>query len=172
MAGRSSGQGRGHQHLQGLSQHFLCGAAPLCAAAEVPPHIRRSEKKEGTEVMEQEVLIRVSHSAPYKPPPFKCSFMVEWRRRSTDDLSNLPLPTLKQLKKELEIIVQEASGELVGLLQKRQGLQEEVDIRSITIEQLLKFAERRQLQLGEPLAIQMSVVRNHCQEASSENGLG
>ncbi|KAG7167406.1 putative EURL protein domain-containing protein [Homarus americanus] len=136
MAGRSSGQGRGHQHLQGLSQHFLCGAAPLCAAAEVPPHIRRSEKKEGTEV------------------------------------SNLPLPTLKQLKKELEIIVQEASGELVGLLQKRQGLQEEVDIRSITIEQLLKFAERRQLQLGEPLAIQMSVVRNHCQEASSENGLG
>lgn len=66
----------------------------------------------------------------------------------------------------------EASGELVGLLQERQTLQEEVDIRSVTIEQLLKFAERRQLQLGEPLAIQMSVVRNHCHEASSESGLG
>lgn len=110
--------------------------------------------------------------SPYKPSPFKCPYMTKWRRRSTDEMSYLPLHTLKQLKKELNIIVQEASGELVGLLQERQTLQEEVDIRSITIEQLLKFAERRQLQLGEPLAIQMSVVRNHCQEASSESGLG
>nr|XP_053653252.1 uncharacterized protein LOC128702845 [Cherax quadricarinatus] len=122
--------------------------------------------------MEQEVLIQVSHTSPYKPSPFRHFFMTKWRRRSTDELSNLSLHTLEQLKKELETIVQEASGELVGLLQERQGLQEEVDIRSITIEQLLKFAEKRQLQLGEPLAIQMSVVRNHCQETSTESGLG
>ena len=64
----------------------------------------------------------------------------------------------------------EASTELVELLQERHNLQEEVDIRSITIEQLLKLAERRQLQLGEPLAVQMSVVRNSRPEGT-ESGL-
>ncbi|XP_045608256.1 protein EURL homolog isoform X2 [Procambarus clarkii] len=122
--------------------------------------------------MEHEVLIQVSPKHTYKPSSFRCSFMTKWRRRPTDELSSLPLHTLEQLKKELQTIVQEASGELVGLLQERQGLQEEVDIRSITIEQLLKFAEKRQLQLGEPLAVQMSVVRNHCQQTSPESGLG
>lgn len=65
----------------------------------------------------------------------------------------------------------DASQELVALLQERQGLQEEVDIRSITIEQLLKFAEKRQLQLGEPLAIQMSVVQNRYPDTASESRL-
>ena len=68
-------------------------------------------------------------------------------------------------------VLSDASQELVALLQERQGLQEEVDIRSITIEQLLKFAEKRQLQLGEPLAIQMSVVQNRCPDTASESRL-
>lgn len=69
------------------------------------------------------------------------------------------------------MVLSDASQELVALLQERQGLQEEVDIRSITIEQLLKFAEKRQLQLGEPLAIQMSVVQNRCPDSASESRL-
>ncbi|XP_064081343.1 uncharacterized protein LOC135197968 [Macrobrachium nipponense] len=122
--------------------------------------------------MEQEVLIRVSNASPYKPPLNKCPLTaVSWRRKSRDELSSLSLSVLKMLKKELQDIVQNASGELVGLLQERQGLQEEIDIRSITIEQLLKFAEKRQLQLGEPLAIQMSIVRNQ-HESGVESGLG
>lgn len=126
----------------------------------------------GNTAMEQEVLIRVTNSSPYKAPLKIHSFKTtKWRRRSAEELEALSLSTLRVLKKELENIAQEASGELVGLLQERQGLQEEVDIRSITIEQLLKFAERRQVQLREPLAIQMSVVRNH-QEANAESGLG
>lgn len=126
----------------------------------------------GNTAMEQEVLIRVTNSSPYKASLKIHAFkMTKWRRRTPEELEALSLSSLRVLKKEIENIAQEASGELVGLLQERQGLQEEVDIRSITIEQLLKFAERRQVQLGEPLAIQMSVVRNH-QEANAESGLG
>ncbi|XP_068222770.1 protein EURL homolog isoform X2 [Palaemon carinicauda] len=122
--------------------------------------------------MEQEMLIRVSNASPYKAPLKKCSLAaVNWQRRSRDELSSLSLSAVKLLKKELHDIVQNASGELVVLLQERQGLQEEIDIRSITIEQLLKFAEKRQLQLGEPLAIQMSIVRNQ-HESGVESGLG
>ncbi|XP_050728648.1 uncharacterized protein LOC127004642 [Eriocheir sinensis] len=94
-----------------------------------------------------------------------------WRNRPTQELSRLSVHSLKQLKADLDTIVQDASQELVALLQERQGLQEEVDIRSITIEQLLKFAEKRQLQLGEPLAIQMSVVQNRCPNTASESRL-
>ena len=49
-------------------------------------------------------------------------------------------------------------------------LQEEVDLRSITIEQLLKLTERKQLQMGEPLAIQMSIVRTYQQETANVPG--
>lgn len=124
--------------------------------------------------MEEEVLVRVSPASPYKPPhTFKSSLTNRWKRRTPAELSGLTVHSLAHLMKDLEVIVQEASRELVRLLQERQGLQEEVDIRSITIEQLLKFAEKRQMQLGEPIAIQMSVVHSHCGPGQhTESSLG
>ncbi|ROT72201.1 PP2C-like domain-containing protein [Penaeus vannamei] len=192
-----------------------CDSVPLCLA-EGGNSTWRNQVRQVTQVrscqiraaMEQEVLIRVTNSSPYKASLKIHAFKTtKWRRRTPEELEALSLSSLRVLKKEIENIAQaggcaawelsgpgnisrqagiplvalqspgppppgpQASGELVGLLQERQGLQEEVDIRSITIEQLLKFAERRQVQLGEPLAIQMSVVRNH-QEANAESGLG
>ncbi|KAG0729863.1 hypothetical protein GWK47_029445 [Chionoecetes opilio] len=85
-----------------------------------------------------------------------------WSTRSAEEIYNV-------LSLLLSAVLSDVSQELVALLQERQGLQDEVDIRSITIEQLLKFAEKRQLQLGEPLAIQMSVVQNRCPNNASES---
>lgn len=82
-------------------------------------------------------------------------------------------PVIACLDITLMFFPTDASRELVKLLQERQGLQEEVDIRSITIEQLLKFAEKKQLQMGESFAIQMSVVHSHCGHGQqTESSLG
>ncbi|KAK4293196.1 hypothetical protein Pmani_032243 [Petrolisthes manimaculis] len=124
---------------------------------------------------EEEVLVSVSPAKTYNNTPhtFNNCLPTRWKRKASTELSGLPLHNLTHLLKDLETIVQDASRELVTLLQERQGLQEEVDIRSITIEQLLKFAEKKQLQMGEPFAIQMSVVHSHCSHGQqTESSLG
>ncbi|KAK3891224.1 hypothetical protein Pcinc_004866 [Petrolisthes cinctipes] len=123
---------------------------------------------------EEEVLVSVSPAKAYNTShTFKNCLPTRWKRKSSAELSGLTLHSLTHLLKDLETIVQDASRELVTLLQERQGLQEEVDIRSITIEQLLKFAEKKQLQMGEPFAIQMSVVHSHCGHGQqTESSLG
>lgn len=153
--------------------HFLALVHALLGSGSVVD-VQRKEELQYNMRVEQKPLVTIEDAdSPCKQQTFlhtlsprKC-----WRRRPTRELSSLPLCSLKQLKEDLDTIVQDASQELVALLQERQGLQEEVDIRSITIEQLLKFAEKRQLQLGEPLAIQMSVVQNRCPDTASESRL-
>jgi len=123
--------------------------------------------------MEQQILITVEDVSKQNTeesgnsgdtlaplPPTQKPIDTKWQNHSSQQLSDLPLSTVQSLKKEIDDIIQERSGELVVLLQDRHRMQDEVDVRSITIEQLLKFAEKRQLQLGDPvLSIQMSAWR-------------
>lgn len=81
-----------------------------------------------------------------------------WKHYDQTALVTMSMSEICSVLRHLHSKIEEVSAELVVLLQERQRLRDEVAIRNIAIEQLLKLQDRLQWRLTEPLAVQMSVV--------------